>query len=212
MSKPVLQIEVVSDVVCPWCYIGKRRLEQAIRSRNGKYDFQVSYLPFELNPATPESGVGYLEHLSEKFGGRDHFELLSARVAAVAAEEGLTFNHDKQKILPNTGRLHAIIQAAGKNQAAVMEAFHKAFFTDGVDLSRRENAVEVAVSAGMSRPEAEKAWDDPNALARIREKGREIGLLGIHSVPCFIINRKAAIVGAQQAQAFVSAFEKYAAN
>src|SRR5690606_27552511 len=210
MSKPVLQIEIVSDVVCPWCYIGKRRLELAVSSLNGKYDFRISYLPFELNPATPESGVGYQEHLSEKFGGREHFDLITARVAGVAAEEGLTFNHDQQKILPNTGRLHAIIQQAGDKQAAVTEAYHKAFFTDGIDLSRRENAVEVAAAAGMDRLEAEKAWDDPKALAKIRQQGREISQLGIHSVPCFIINRRAAIVGAQRAEAFVSAFEKYA--
>lgn len=208
MSRPVLQIEVVSDVVCPWCYIGKRRLEKAIRSRNGKYDFQVSYIPFELNPSTPESGVGYLEHLAEKFGGREHFELLSARVAAVAADEGIVFNQSRQKILPNTGRLHAIIQAAGDEQPAVMEAFHKAFFSDGVDLSRKENSIEVASAAGMSRSKAEKTWDDAAALAKIRERGRQLSQFGIHSVPYFIINRSTAIIGAQHMHAFVSAFEK----
>ena len=211
MSKSVLQIEIVSDVVCPWCYIGKRRLEHAIRSQNGKYEFRISYLPFELNHALPETGVAYHDHLAEKFGGRDHFELLSARVTAVAAEEGIIFNQDRQKVLPNTGRLHAIIQTAGDNQAAVMEAYHKAFFTDGVDLSNKENALEVAIAEGMSRTRAEKAWEDPALLKKIREQEREISLLGIHSVPCFIINRQTAIVGAQQAHAFISAFEKQAA-
>lgn len=210
MAKQLLKIDIVSDVVCPWCYIGKRRLEQAIRSQNGKFEFQVSYIPFELNPAAPDSGIGYIEHLAEKFGGRDHFELLSARVAAVAAQEGITFNQDRQKILPNTGRLHSIIQAAGDERPAVVEAFHKAFFTDGVDLSKKENAVEVAVAAGMTRSKAEKAWDDPAALAKIREQGRQISRLGIHSVPSFIINRQTAIVGAQRPEAFVSAFEKHA--
>jgi predicted DsbA family dithiol-disulfide isomerase len=131
-------------------------------------------------------------------------------VTAVAAEEGLTFNQDKQKILPNTGRLHAIIQAAGDRQSAVMETYHKAFFTDGIDLSSRENAIEVAAAAGMPRPKAGEAWDDPRALAKVREQGREITQLGIHSVPCFIINRRTAIVGAQRAEALISAFEKYA--
>lgn len=211
MAKQVLQIEVVSDVVCPWCYIGKRRLEQAIDSRNGKYEFKVSYIPFELNPTLPESGVGYIEHLAEKFGGRDHFELLSARVASVAAEEGIVFNQSKQPVLPNTGRLHAIVQAVGAAQPAVMEAYHKAFFTDGIDLSQRDNAVQVAAAAGMAQAQAEKAWDDPAALEKIREQARQISQLGIHSVPSFILNRKTAIVGAQRTNAFVSAFEKYAA-
>lgn len=95
-----ITVEVVSDVVCPWCYIGKRRLEKAIEELKGEYEFDVSYLPFELNPNMPKEGRNQKEYLIEKFGGEDRYNQLTNNVAAVAAEEGLHLTTVNKNILP----------------------------------------------------------------------------------------------------------------
>ena len=153
LNKPVIKIDVVSDVVCPWCYIGKRRLEKAVSELSDKYQFDITYHPFELNPHMPETGVNQKQYLSNKFGGDARYEQLTGNVTRVAATEGLEFNFDKQKISPNTRNAHRIIEFArtqGK-QLEAKEAFMKAYFTDGVDLSKKENLAAVAVSVGLDK-------------------------------------------------------------
>src|SRR6188768_2113694 len=160
--KPKIKIDVVSDVVCPWCYIGKRRLERAVDELSSTYDFDIEYHPFELNPTTPESGFNQKEYLTKKFGGEDRYAEITNRVAGVAAEEGLSFDFSKQPVSPNTRKAHSLIQfarAEGK-QLAVKEAFMKAYFTDGIDLSKNENLVNVAVQAGLDKENVEKVLAD----------------------------------------------------
>src|SRR5688572_22315651 len=110
--KPVIKIDVVSDVVCPWCYIGKRRLEKAIDQLSPDYTFEIEYHPFELNPNTPSEGVNQKEYLTEKFGSEDRYHQITAHTTQVAAQEGLSFNFDKQRVSPNTRLMHSIIQLA----------------------------------------------------------------------------------------------------
>src|SRR5688500_1385875 len=141
MSKPKIKVDVISDVVCPWCYIGKRRLEKAMDKLSDAYDFEVEYHPFELNPQMPVSGLNHKEYLVEKFGGEDRYEQLTGRVTQVAAVEGLLFDFEKQKTSPNTRKAHALIQLAREEgkQLVVMEAFFKAYFSDGIDLTLDKN-------------------------------------------------------------------------
>lgn len=209
-SKPVLEIEVVSDVVCPWCYIGKKRLETAVAATRDQYEFRISYLPFELNPAIPLEGVGYREYLTEKFGGEEQFDLLTSRVSAVALQEGLIIDHARQKVSPNTGRLHAIIQSADDMavQSRVVEGFFKAFFTDGIDLSRDENVIAVAQQAGMDPATTAKALADKSLVDAMRVQERGVYAMGIHSVPFYIINREFGITGAQPVDRFTEVFNE----
>src|SRR5690606_29807263 len=102
MIKTTIKIDVISDVVCPWCYIGKRRLEKALNKLDSEYTFEVTYHPFELNPSITESGVNQKQYLSQKFGGEERYEKITAHVTQVAAEEGITFNFHKQAVSPNT--------------------------------------------------------------------------------------------------------------
>ena len=132
------------------------------------------------------------------------------RVIGVAAEEGLTFDFSKQPISPNTRKAHSLIQFArgdGK-QLAVKEAFMKAYFTDGVDLSKNENLIDVAVKAGLDKEKAEKVLEDENAPIQVALAEQELSKLGISGVPFYIINNKYGISGAQPKETFIKAFQE----
>ncbi|HET9052811.1 MAG TPA: DsbA family oxidoreductase [Cyclobacteriaceae bacterium] len=209
MTKPKIKVDVVSDVVCPWCYIGKRRIEKAMDALADRYDFEVEYHPFELNPGMPASGADQKQYLSDKFGGNDRYEKITAQTTAAAAGEGLNFDFAKQKISPNTREAHRIIQFAkneGK-QPAVKEAFMKAYFEQGIDLSKKENLVSVAVSAGLSKQAVETLLATTEGLAQVEQREHELQKLGISGVPFYIINNKYGISGAQASETFMQAFE-----
>ncbi len=210
MMKTKIKIDVVSDVVCPWCYIGKRRLEKAVDELASEYDFEIEYHPFELNPTTPDSGFNQREYLTKKFGGEERYAEVTNHVVGVAAEEGLTFDFSKQTISPNTRKAHSIIQFAREEgkQLEVKEAFMKAYFTDGVDLSKKENLVDVAVQAGLDAEQVEKILADENAMVQVALAEQELSKLGISGVPFYIINNKHGISGAQSSETFVKAFQE----
>lgn len=209
-SKTKITIDIVSDVVCPWCYIGKRRLEQAMERASGRYDFEITYKPFELNPDTPSAGLNQKEHLTSKFGGDERYEQLTENTTSVADSVGLKFNFDDQKIIPNTRNLHAVIQLAkeeGKQLLAV-EAFFKAYFTDGVDLSKKENILKIAASVGLEAEKVEKVLTDEQVKLTIASQEKETAAMGIRSVPFFIVNNRFGISGAQMSETFIKAFEE----
>ena len=208
--KKVIRIDVVSDVVCPWCYIGKRRLEKAIAAASDKYTFEIAYHPFELNPDTPSSGVNQREHLADKFGGDERYQSITNHTSSVAAQEGLQMNFDRQAVLPNTRKAHVLIFAAqneGK-QLPVAEAFFKAYFTDGVDLSTDENLINVAVQAGLDRTVAETAIQSHSLLASIGTQEHEMQKLGIRGVPFYIFNNEYGVSGAQASETFLKVFDE----
>jgi predicted DsbA family dithiol-disulfide isomerase len=210
MNKEKIRIGVVSDVVCPWCYIGKRRLEKAMLQSSDRFDFEVEYFPFELNPHMPEKGVDYREYLVNKFGSESKYEQLTSHVKLVAAQDGIGFNMDLQKISPNTRNAHRIILMAKEegNQGEVVEVLYKAYFTEGVDLSKTENLVTIAAGAGSDRTKVEQLLNSNTGKAEIEMAEKELNDLGITAVPLFIIDNKLAISGAQSVDAFVQAFEE----
>ncbi|HEU5291272.1 MAG TPA: DsbA family oxidoreductase [Cyclobacteriaceae bacterium] len=210
MTRPKIKVDIVSDVVCPWCYIGKRRLEKAIDSLKEKFDFELEYHPFELNPDTPISGVNQQEYLTKKFGGGEaRYQQLTNHVTQVAAGEGLHFNFAKQHVLPNTRDAHRVIQFAKQEgkQPEAKEAFMKAYFEDGIDLSKKENLIDVAVQAGLSKQAVEKLLSTEEGRESIVKVEREMQQLGITGVPFYIINNKYGVSGAQPSTTFIQAFE-----
>lgn len=210
LLKPVIRIDVVSDVVCPWCYIGKKRLEKAIAESSGKYRFEIAYHPFELNPDTPAAGLNQREHLADKFGGEERYESITNHTSGVAAQEGLEMNFAKQAVLPNTRKAHALIFAAQQSgkQLTVTEAFFKAYFTDGVDLSRDENLISVAQAAGLEKEVAETALQSDELLDSIAAQEVEMQKLGIRGVPFYIFNNEYGVSGAQAPETFLKVFEE----
>ena len=210
MSKPLIKVDVVSDVVCPWCYIGKKRLEKAIDQLSSEYDFEIEYHPFELNPHTPSEGLNQKEYLTEKFGGIEQYDLITSRTNRVALQEGLTFNFDKQLISPNTRKAHALIQLAKEHnkQLEITEAFFQAYFTDGIDLSNDDNLVSIAVAVGLDKAIAQAAISNKNLLDKITEREKELQGLGIRGVPFYIIDNQYGISGAQASETFVKALKE----
>jgi predicted DsbA family dithiol-disulfide isomerase len=212
MTKPTIKIDVVSDVVCPWCYIGKRRLEKAITSLEDKFEFDITYHPFELNPQIPESGYGNATYLTEKFGSAERYEQLTNQVTQVAAAEGLTFHYAKQTTLPNTRKAHALILLAQQEgrQLPLIENLFKAYFSDGVDLTKSENLLRIAEESGIDKQKAIAVLSDRESLQIIESAEQELQKLGISGVPFYIINNKYGISGAQSPETFIKAFSEMA--
>lgn len=214
MNKQFISIGVVSDVVCPWCYIGKRRLEKAMNSLSDKFDFKVEYFPFELNTQIPAEGVNQKQYLSDKFGGIDRYEKITAQTTAIAREEGLVFNFEKQKVSPNTRTAHRLIQLSKEEnlQLQLIEAFFKAYFTDGLDLSKNETLISLATSVGMDREKVNAFLTSNTGVAEVEMAEAELHKLGITGVPFYIIDNKYGISGAQSPETFVKAFEEIASK
>lgn len=209
MTKQKIKVDIVSDVVCPRCYIGKRRIEKAMDALQNKYEFEVEYHPFELNPQMPAEGTNQKAYLISKFGGEARYNQLIGNVTKVAADEGLNFDYDKQIISPNTREAHRIIQFAKQEgkQLEAKEAFMKAYFEDGIDLSRKENLLSVAVKAGLTKEKVANLLSSDEGLAEIEAAEHELQKLGISGVPFYIINNKYGISGAQPSESFIEAFE-----
>jgi predicted DsbA family dithiol-disulfide isomerase len=202
----MLTIDVVSDVICPWCFIGKRRLEKALDGRLAT----VRWHPFQLNPDMPREGIERRSYRIQKFGSWERSRELDAQVAAAGQGEGIAFNFDRQSRTPNTLDAHRIIWLAGERgvQDAVVEALFSAYFTDARDLSDRATLVEMAVGAGLDRAEVEELLAGSVGLDIVRAGEEQARLLGVSGVPFFVVNGKVALSGAQPPELFLQAFEQ----
>jgi predicted DsbA family dithiol-disulfide isomerase len=207
MDKPIIKIDVISDVVCPWCYIGKRRLEKAIDKLKDDFDFQVEYHPFELNPTMPVEGRNQKEYLAAKFGGEERFHQITNHTTQTAAQEGLNFDFGKQKISPNTFNSHRLIAFAKtkSKQAELKEALMSAYFEKGVDLTITENLVDIAASHGLDANETLQFLNSDNLAAEVKLEEQLNYQRGISGVPFYIINNKYGVSGAQPTEVFVNA-------
>lgn len=212
MKKTEIQIEVVSDVVCPWCYIGKRRMEKAVDQLKDQYDFKITFSPFELNPDMPPEGSDQKAYLSKKFGGEERYNQIIQQVSQLAATEGLNFDYSKQAVSPNTRDAHRIIWYAKQEgkQPAVKEAFLKAYFENGIDLSKKENLIQIAGDAGLSTEKVKSLLESAEGLKEVERSEQMSHQRGISGVPYYIINNKYGVSGAQPSDIFVRTFQEIA--
>jgi predicted DsbA family dithiol-disulfide isomerase len=210
MGKPVIKIDVISDVICPWCYIGKRRLEKAIDQLKGEFDFEVDYHPFELNPDTPKEGRNHKEYLSKKFGGEEKYNEMTNRVVAIAATEGLKFDFTKQNISPNTLDSHRLIAYARREgkQHEMKEALMNAYFEKGMDLTQTHILVEVARQVGLNPTAVEVFLASDELAVEVKHEELLNQKRGISGVPFYVINNKYGVSGAQPTEGFVEAFRE----
>src|SRR3954467_3642627 len=151
----MLTVDVISDVICPWCFIGKRRLEKAVAAHGGPG--RVRWLPFQLKPQMPKEGGSRREYRTRKFGSWERSLQLDAQVAAAGAGEGIHFAFDRIERTPNTLNAHRIIRLADTEgvQDAVVEALFRAYFTGGRDIGARQTLLDVVAEAGLDRGKAE---------------------------------------------------------
>lgn len=208
MDKTKIRIGVVADVVCPWCYIGKRRLENAMSMTSDRFDFEVEYFPFELNPHMPEEGADFRQYLCRKYGSESKFFELTAHVKKIAASEGLHFNLEAQHTSPNTRNVHRVILLAREHgrQLQAVEAFFQAYFVDAIDLTRTDNLIQIGKDAGLEGETVELLLNSNTGKVEIEMAEKELHDLGITAVPLFIVNNRLAISGAQPVESFAKAF------
>lgn len=213
----VIRIDVVSDVVCPWCYIGKRRLEKAIEDTQSSDNLQVKaveiiYQAYQLDPSVPPTGMDFQMYMQNRFG--NNFVEKFQQVEQVARVEGLDFDFSKLPKAMNTFTLHRILAVALKDgiQSAVKESLLKAYFVDRQDLTQDNILVELLGKYGWS---AEKTLSIINSEIGTDEVKAEISYyqqLGVTGVPFFIFNQKYAVSGAQSSEVFAEILEKVASD
>ena len=191
MPKPLL-IEIASDVICPWCYIGKRRMEKALALLDGDIEARIEWLPFQLNPDMPAGGIARADYRRAKFGSVEKGRALDARVAQEGAGEGIAFAFDRMQRTPNTVAAHRLVdlaQSQGRADA-VVNALFKAYFEEAQDIG---DAVVLAQIAGQHGVEG---WPAAANAARVSEQEERVRGLGISGVPTFIFDRRTGISGA----------------
>ncbi|HUL92785.1 MAG TPA: DsbA family oxidoreductase [Burkholderiales bacterium] len=204
-----LSIDIVSDVVCPWCFIGKRRLEAALdlyrQRRPGAPAPEIVFHPFELNPDLPREGITRADYIAKKFGARGYSA--HDRLVHAGAQLGIAFAFDKIERQPNTLAAHALIERARLSgvQGAMKEALLKAFFVDGADLTDEPTLLRVAAGAGLDRKEAEVALADESLRRTVAEEENQARAMGVNGVPFFIFNKRLAVEGAQSPEVLLEA-------
>jgi len=208
-----LSIDVVSDVVCPWCFIGKRRLEKAIAMKP-EIAVAVRWHPFFLNPWIPREGVDRKTYLEKKFGSADRYEAIAQRVAGAAAAEGLTYAIGKIGRQPNTLDCHRLILWAQNmgDPSRMKQRLMDLYFTEGADLTDRETLVRAARECGLDGERTRQLLDGDTDVDAVERQAQSAKEAGIEGVPCFIFGGALAVSGAQAPEYLASAIERAAAQ
>jgi predicted DsbA family dithiol-disulfide isomerase len=210
-NQPV-RIDVVSDVVCPWCFIGKHRLEKALTLRPD-IPVEVHYRPYFLNDWIPREGISREQYLTTKFGSVERYKGIAQRVGAAAAEEGLVYAADKMKRQPNTLDCHRLIRwadAIGK-APEMKQKLMDLYFTQGADLTDRYTLVKAATDIGLDANQVSADLASDKDVAEIEAEALSAKEAGIEGVPCFIFGGKFAVSGAQSPEYLADAIDRMAA-
>lgn len=203
-----LRIDIVSDVVCPWCYLGKKRLEEALATLPDVHA-EIFWRPFQLDGTIPKGGISREEYLTKKFGpnrNRDNY----ARLEGIGKEANIDFRFDAIKKSPNTLDAHRLLrwaQAVG-TQSAVKQRLFQLYFTEGKDIGDHEILAQVAAENGIEKDVALRLLASDTDVAAVREEIDTASRMGITGVPFFIFNSKIAVSGAQPAEVLVQAVQQ----
>lgn len=199
-KSPLLKVEIVSDAICPWCYVAKRNFECAVAKLPEGVKVSVHWLPFELNPDMPVEGQDRHAYRSAKFGSWDHSQTLDAQVSAAAAQAGVGMRHDLMLQTPNTFSAHRLIWLAGQEgvQDAVVEALFSAYFVEGRDVGDVGVLIEIGTSVGIARDRAQAFFAGQVGVEEVSEAALSARRGGISGVPTFLINGQRAFSGAQR--------------
>ena len=216
MSAASLTIDIVSDVVCPWCYIGKRKLEAALALPGAASlpAVELRWHPFQLNPGIPAEGISRKQYLEDKFGGPQRASEIYGRVRAAGRGAGLELHIDGIALQPNTLAAHALIafaQRAGSVAASDMkERLLKAYFVDNRFIGSADVLTEISREAGLDAQAANAFVTDPLQLQAVARADAQARGMGIDGVPFFIFNRKLSISGAQEPATLLAAMQQAA--
>ncbi|MDI9879014.1 DsbA family oxidoreductase [Flectobacillus longus] len=201
-EKSKIRIDVVSDVACPWCYIGKRRIEQAIENTQISDNVQIIYHPFQLDPSIPNEGVDFNTYAENRFG--DGYLQKFVQVENAGKSVGLDFEFEALPKAINTFDLHRFLTIAAMEgkQAELKELFLQAYFTDRVDLSKKEELIKILSQIGWSEDKTLALLNSDEATDSVKEEMHYFRQHGVGGVPFYIFNKKYALSGAQPSEVF----------
>ncbi len=201
-------IDIVSDTICPWCFIGKRRLERALAERPD-IDVQIGWRPFQLNPDMPAEGMDRQAYLAAKFGGDNRARRTYAPVLAAAQGEGIAIDYDRIRKTPNTLASHRLIRwaAADDVQYQVVELLFRRYFLEGEDISDHDVLTGVAREAGMDAEKVALWLAEGRDIEIVRNEDKVAREMGIRGVPCFIFDRRYALSGAQDPEVILQVLD-----
>jgi predicted DsbA family dithiol-disulfide isomerase len=209
-----ITIDVVSDVVCPWCYVGSRRLDNALAGLP-EVEAEVFWRPFQLDPTIPPEGRDRKEYMRGKFGSDERIRQLHDNLIQSTLDAGIPFAFEKIRIAANTLDAHRLIRWAGGQgsqvQGAVVKALFKANFEDGANVSDHAVLTEIAAEAGMDTAIVAALLPTDADREAVRAEITQATRMGISGVPCFLLERKYAVMGAQPTEALADAIRQVAA-
>ena len=208
---PIVHVDMVSDVVCPWCYIGKRRLEGAI-ALNPDIAVDINWRPYFLNPWIPREGIDRDAYLETKFGSVERYGLIAERVAAAAAMEGLPYAPDRISRQPNTLDCHRLIlwSRSATDPGRMKQRLMELYFAEGGDLSDPKVLIQAAVDCGMDGDLVRRLLASDADIDRIEGEANAAKEAGIDGVPCFVFGGSVIVTGAQSPEYLASAIERTA--
>lgn len=214
MTKQKIKIDIVSDINCPWCYVGEQRLHKAMKEANNNYEFNISFKPYELNANIPQEGVDRLEYFKNAYGPSivSQIDAMNKRLQDAGAPEGIEFNFDKLKTVNNTFNGHRLIWLAGELgvQEEVAHALFYSYFTEGKNMNDTSALKEIGIANGIPAERLDGFFESEEGKKEVREMEQWAHASGITGVPAFIINDKYLISGAQPAEAFHQVFSQIA--
>ncbi|MGB5579346.1 MAG: DsbA family oxidoreductase [Woeseia sp.] len=204
-----LRVSLIADLICPWCFLGKRRLDAAMHAVQGPRELR--WLPFQLNPGMPELGMEFEEYLAQKFGDPAKIQPGLDALTQAGRGEGIHFRFDLMKRVPNTLNAHQLLQFAqqeGLNSNDIAEDLLSDFFEEGLDIADPDVLVEVAGNRGLSRLPVLHALENTVARDAVLAKETQIRRGGVSGVPNFLINDRLLVIGAQPAEVLIDAFDR----
>lgn len=203
-----LKIDIIVDTVCPWCYVGKKRFERALEMRP-QPDIQVGWRAFQLNPEMPREGMDRRAYVAEKFGGMERARTVHSSLQRAGEEEGIVLNFKQIEKTPNTVHSHRLVRYAAEHglQTPVISGVFDAYFLDGQDIGEPAVLARIAEAAGMNHDETLEFLESDRDTETILAEDELARRLGVNGVPCFIVNRKYAVSGAQSPEVLVQVFD-----
>ena len=204
----MINIKVISDTICPWCYIGKKQLEKAI-NKIDNIEFDISYKPFQLDPTMPTGGVDRKRYIDRKFG-KDTAKEVGNKIREAGKPVGIEFNYENIIKTPNTLNSHRILKWAEKEskQEEALELLFYSYFTEGIDIGNNEELVKIAKKLGLNTKKIEKDLDSDIDIKEIELEEWSYRDLGIAGVPTYILEDNMIITGSQSSETFVNVFNK----
>ena len=208
-SSATLQVDVIADLICPWCYLGKKRLDDALAAVHGPSI--VTWFPFQLNPAMPDDGMPLDEYLASKFGDPENLAPGLEQLKAAGKAAGIDFRFDRIASVPNTLNAHRLMNLAelkGANTSLLAERMLQAFFTNGLDISNPDVLAEIGETCNLGRVEILTTLDDDRSRSLVLGQEAQVRQSGVTGVPDFLVNKRLFVVGAQRTENLVSVFDR----